>query len=115
MDDGNKTVDSNASNEGTEDDQWFPRDILRRTNWQYRADALRVSDIRDINVILEVVEAFKEYAFHFLVWAHVVVFKLRRAVSASSQKHYRKMFNFLKIMIQYFISEGYYCYYLDCI
>ena len=92
MDDGNDSedIDSNQSYEGSEDDEWYPRDILSRTNWQYRTDALRVSDIRDMNVILELVDAFKEYAFHFLIWAHVVVFKLRRTVTESSRKHYKK-------------------------
>ena len=35
--------------------EWFPRDIIRRTNWLYRVDALCIHDIREMNVIAELV------------------------------------------------------------
>ena len=38
---------------------WYPRDILRRTNWLYRVDALRPHDMREMSVLWELTELFR--------------------------------------------------------
>ena len=34
-------------------DQWYPRAVLRRTNWLDRVDALRPGDIREMGVLID--------------------------------------------------------------
>ena len=31
--------------------QWYPHDLLRRTNWLHRVDALRIHDIREMRLL----------------------------------------------------------------
>ena len=38
--------------------RWYPRDILARTNWLYRVDALRPHDRREMTVIAELTILF---------------------------------------------------------
>ena len=45
---------------------WYPRDILRRTNWLYRVDALCPHDIREMSVLWELTELFWYYATQFI-------------------------------------------------
>ena len=44
------TIDSNISSGVTGDsdsiNRWYPQEIMRRTNWLHRVDALRNHDIR---------------------------------------------------------------------
>ena len=46
---------------------WYPRDILRRTNWLYRIDALRPHDRREMQVLWDLTWLFQEYATQFLL------------------------------------------------
>ena len=48
--------------------QWYPHDILRRTNWLYRMDSLRNHDVREMSLLWEITELFQDYATSFLVW-----------------------------------------------
>ena len=41
---------------------WRPRDVLRRTNWLYRVDALRNYDRREMSIIWKITELYKGYA-----------------------------------------------------
>jgi hypothetical protein len=43
-------------------DEWYPRALLRRTNWLYRVDALRPSDVRDMNVLLHSIQLCQSHA-----------------------------------------------------
>ena len=52
--------------------QWYPRDILQRTNWLYRMDSLRNHDVREMSLLWEIAELFQDYATSFLVWAHSI-------------------------------------------
>ena len=46
--------------------EWYPRDSLRRTNWLYRVDALRPHDIREMEVLWDLCNAFRGYAVALL-------------------------------------------------
>jgi hypothetical protein len=59
----------NLSNELSE---WYPRNIVRRTNWLYRIDTLRNHDIREINLIWKVADLCQFYALDFLIWAQAI-------------------------------------------
>ena len=52
--------------------RWHPRAILRRTNWLHRIDALRVHDIREMNILWEVVSICLKHCNQFVIWAYVV-------------------------------------------
>ena len=47
--------------------EWRPRDVLRRTNWLYRVDALRPRDIREMKTLKELVELYQTYAEQFVL------------------------------------------------
>ena len=61
---------------------WYPREVLRRTNWNglYRADALRPHDIREMDTLWELCELLKDYVTPFIIWAY----SLRTIISAST-------------------------------
>ena len=50
--------------------EWYPRDVLRRTNWLYRVDALRPHDIREMAILNELCELLECYATQFIIWAY---------------------------------------------
>ena len=50
-DDAKDEYAESIDNFTTELSEWFPRNILRRTNWLYGIDALRNHDIREVKLI----------------------------------------------------------------
>ena len=49
---------------------WVPRNILRRTNWLYRVNTLRIHDMREMQILWEVCSLCKRYATQFIAWAY---------------------------------------------
>ena len=49
---------------------WYPRNILRRTNWLYRVDALRPHDIQEMDNLWELCELLKDDATQFIIKAY---------------------------------------------
>ena len=66
--------------------EWRPRDVLRRTNWLYRVDALRPRDIREMNTLKELVELYQTYAEQFVLWAQALTIFASRTYSTCLQK-----------------------------
>ena len=91
---------------------WYPRDVLRRTNWLYRVDALRPHDLREMDIIWELCELMQEYASRFIILAY----SLRAIVNFTSDHVLaEKLETIVKTiikLIEMFWSEGY-CYFLD--
>ena len=89
---------------------WYPRDILRRTNWLYRVDALRPHDIREMLVLWELTQTFRYYATLFIAWAY----SIRSVISHTSDHIYaERLESVVKLIIkiiELFWSEGY-CYF----
>ena len=101
--------DDESSVEETENElnNWYPRDVLRRTNWMYRVDALRPHDIREMSSLWELCVIYKDYAIQFLIWAY----SLRTIISASTNPIFTEkmegIVTIIIVMIQMFWSEGY--------
>ena len=81
-------MDSDTSIENIEENiaSWYPRDILRRTNWLYRVDALRPHDIREMCIMWELAELFQGYAYQYIIWAY----SIRVIMSSSTDNQYVK-------------------------
>ena len=47
--------------------EWYSRNILRRTNWLHRIDALHNHDICEMSLIWEVAELCQFYPLTFLI------------------------------------------------
>ena len=76
---------------------WYPRDILRRTNWLYRVDALRPHDLREMSVLWELTQTFRYYATLFIAWAY----SIRSVISNSSDHIYaERLENVVKLIIK---------------
>ena len=103
-----------SSEEGIESEleSWRPRDILRRTNWLYRVDALRNYDIREMSVLWKLTELYRDYATQFLIWAYAIRLILLSTVDESTKERLEKTFKMIIQMTEIFWSEGY-CYLLD--
>ena len=47
--------------------RWFPCNMMNRKNWLQHADALRVHDVREMNVLWEVAEICLEHYNQFVL------------------------------------------------
>ena len=104
--------DSDAINHDYSQLSWMPRDILRRTNWLYRVDALRIHDLREMHNLWEICNLFEKYATLFVAWAYSI-----KAIMSSSTDNIvisklNNIFTIVTKLIEMFWSEGY-CYFLD--
>ena len=90
--------------------QWYPRDILRRTNWLYRMDSLRNHDVREMSLLWEITELFQDYATSFLVWAHSLKSIINITSDLAFTAHLEKLFDLVRTMSELFLSEGYCCF-----
>ena len=68
MEDRNETTDDIEEAITT----WYPRDVLRRTNWLYWIDALRNHDIREMQLLWDLTDVLKSYAQQFIVWVYLI-------------------------------------------
>ena len=91
---------------------WFPRNILRRTNWLYRVDALRNHDIREMNILWEVASLFLQYSNLFLSWAVSIKVIIDSSADMVFVRNMRTMYDLIMQILQILDSEGY-CYFLD--
>ena len=89
---------------------WYPRDILMRTNWLYRIDALRPYDRREMRLFFELASMFLEYCTLFLCWGYSLQTMLKR-VSGSFKNNLEKVIRMIFAMTALLWSEGY-CHYL---
>ena len=105
-------MDNDNDNDDRPLRHWFPRDILRRTNWLYRVDALRPHDIRELSIIGELVFLYRDYAMKFLIWAHSLTAIARSSLNSQFSNHLQKIIDIILSMTELLWSEGY-CYLLD--
>lgn len=91
---------------------WLPHNMMNRTNWLHRVDALRVHDIREMNVIWEVAEMCLEHCNQFVLWAYVIQNVILDATDIIYQTHLKTVLDLIIGVLQMLCSEGY-CYFLD--
>ena len=111
-DDAEDQYAESIGNFTTELSEWFPRDILRRTNWLYRIDALRNHDIREMNLIWELADLCQFYAQAFLLWTQAIKNLIQTTTQAMLVTSFQKLYDITFIMTEMFLSEGY-CFFLD--
>ena len=86
--------------------------MMNRTNWLHRVDALRVHDIREMNILWEVAEICLEHCNQFVLWSYVIQNVILNAYDTIYQQHLKKVLDLIMGILQLLCSEGY-CYYLD--
>ena len=91
---------------------WHPRAILRRTNWLHQIDALRVHDIREMNLLWEIASICLEQCNQFVLWVYVVKHVIDTSFDTVYQQHLKGVLDVIIDILQLLCSEGYY-YYLD--
>ena len=92
--------------------RWRPRDVLRRTNWLYRIDALRPRDVREMQLLLDLVNLYQDYAEMFMAWGHALKFISERSSHIQSHARIREIISTIVEISKYLLSEVY-CFYLD--
>ena len=92
--------------------QWRPRAVLRRTNWLYRIDALRPRDLRDMEVLRDLVELYQSYAEQFVIWSRTLQIFRTRLTDQHQLLRLGKIIKTIDIMSKNMLDEGY-CYYLE--
>ena len=90
---------------------WYPRSTIRRTNWLYRTDALRVSDLREITLAWELFSSHTDYVLHLLMLLHALSMKIQSSVG-NIELQMKKTIKWIKMVILFLWSEAY-CYFLD--
>ena len=76
--------DSSISDVENQIDRWYLRNILSRTNWLYRVDALRSHDVHEINILRELCQLFQGYAMQLIIWAY----SIRAVISGTTDNFY---------------------------
>ena len=112
-----ESSDDDVSEEANNDEsdlgnQWIPRDILRRTNWLYRIDALRNHDIREMQMIWDLTELCEGYATQFIMWSYAIKAFIQNAVDVVIVNKLQSLLTLMIKLIEILWSEGY-CYLLD--
>ena len=92
--------------------RWHPRAILRRTNWLHRIDALRVHDMREMDLLWEVARMCLEQCNIFVLWAYVVKTVIHSSMDNIFKTRLKRVLDLIIEILQLLCSEGY-CYYLD--
>ena len=89
-------------------ENWHPRELLSRTSWLYRVDALWPHDRREMSVLWDLAELFRGYATQFITWAYTI----RSVIGRTTDTHYIQRMEFIiKVitnMVELFWSEDYY-------
>ena len=61
------SIQSNIDNIENGLNSWYPRTILRHTNWLYCVDALCNHNMREMQILWEVATFFEGYATKFII------------------------------------------------
>ena len=94
------------------DDILFPREVLSRTNWLYRVDALRVHDKREMKQLWELTLLLLQYLAGLVSYAAVLIKVMRRGYGVGMMTRLRNTYRDVIKMIELTYSEGY-CYFLE--
>ena len=87
--------------------EWHPMQLQRRTNWLYRVDALRPRDVREMDVLWELVVFCRFYATQFLVWGSSLRSLLSNLPEGSRRNNTKRLLDYIIHMSNLFLSEGY--------
>lgn len=77
---------------------WFPRNIIRRTNWLYRIDALRNHDIREMNLLWEILSLFLEQCEQFVVWTFMIKHLM---INASDSIYFVTLKEYIQLLLKF--------------
>ena len=91
---------------------WYPRQLLRRTNWLYRVDALRGFDRREMQRLWDLAEQMLHLTTQSMAWVITLQSFLHTATNSSFITHIHEMTELLTDLSLLLWSEGY-CYYLS--
>ena len=105
-------MDNSDDEEETTLQNWYPRDVLNRTNWLHRLDALRVHDRRELEILWELVELLHHYSTQFVLWAYSLLTILRNPSENLDAPKIRRILDMIVNITNLLWSEGY-CYFLD--
>ena len=86
---------------------WHPREVLRRTNWLYRVDALRPLDIREMNLLLDLIYLHQMYAQQFVIWGYSLKRISLQRNQIANPSRLSSLIQLVLKMAQLFLSEGY--------
>ena len=104
--------DSEHLNHSSVQSMWVPRNILRRTNWLYRVDALRNHDMREMRMLWDVCSLCERYATQFIAWAYSIKAIINISIDSNIISKFDRILSIITKLIEMFWSEGY-CYFLD--
>ena len=102
--------DSEHFNDDYSQISWLPRDLLRRTNWLYRVDALRIHDMREMYQLWDICNLFERYATMFIAWAYSIKAIMSTSTDNIVISKLNNVFIIITKLIEMFWSEGY-CYF----
>ena len=112
-----KNSNTNSMNEEDIEDAerqirwWYPRQILRRTNWLYRVDSLRIYDTREMGVLWYLSQQYLEFATMFHTWEAVLLSCARSCCERLKEKT-EGIARLVHRMSKLLLSEGY-CHWLS--
>ena len=90
--------------------QWYPRHVLRRTNWMYRLDSLRPRDTCEMSGFLDLAVLLRNYASHLFLWGTSLRSSMMTQPAGPSRDNVQRVFNIVTQLSQMFLCEGY-CYF----
>ena len=102
--------DSEYFNHDSAQLSWLPRDILRRKDWLYRVDALRIHNMHEMNNLWEISTLFEIYVNHFISWAYSIKAFMSISTDNIVISKLKNILIILTKIIEMFWSEGY-CYF----
>jgi hypothetical protein len=110
-------VEAGLMMDGFEDEirWWYPRQALRNTNWLHRTDALRVRDLRTLQMLQYQAQSFLDMATQWVVFLHGIYGFMNLMCRQGRQALFeqaRGLFQITLVLCQVVYSEGY-CFFLD--
>ena len=92
--------------------QWYPRDLLRRTNWLHRVDALRIHDIREMRLLWEATSMIQDYCHMFVIWENVIMLVINSSTNGVGNhlhKVLETIMSILQMLLENVVAKVYYC------
>ena len=84
----------------------LPRDVLSRTNWLYRVDALRVHDLREMEISYYLANFYLGYISRLLVMSTSILTYIRNPFMVSIRSQLYQVYDNVSAMLHLAYSEG---------
>ena len=84
----------------------LPRDVLSRTNWLYRVDALRVHDLREMEISYYLANFYLGYISRLLVMSTSILTYIRNPFMVSIRSQLHQVYDNVSAMLHLAYSEG---------